>query len=183
MRVVNHFIRKGMKREALDVMRDVALVDPYRYDVFALALPLADETKDVESLKWVCLGVLSKAWPKQHAHLYNKAKLLAQSTAIRLSQSGRVVEGKAFEEAMNAAQRRDIVVRVNWTGKADLDIRVREPAGTICSLTNPQTIGGGVLLGDTSSASEEAKLEGYSKYYVRSGICGSIRCVGATYLG
>ncbi len=166
LRIANHFIRKGMKREALEVLRDVSINDPYRHDVFAIALPLANETKDVESLKWVCAGVLSKAWPKEQAHLFDEAKLLAQSTAIRLTQSGRVVEGKAFEEATKAALRRDIVVRINWTGKADLDIRVREPSGTICSLTNPQTIAGGLLLGDTSSAGEAAKLEGYSEYYV-----------------
>ncbi len=69
---------------------------------------------------------------------------------------------------MKSALLRDIVVRVNWTGDADLDIRVREPAGTICSLKNPQSIGGGVLLGDTSSVSESAKVGGFSEYYVCS---------------
>ncbi|MDX1929489.1 MAG: hypothetical protein SFV81_23380, partial [Pirellulaceae bacterium] len=79
-----------------------------------------------------------------------------------------IVESKAFEEAMKTALLRDIVVRVNWTGDADLDLRVREPAGTICSLKNPQSIGGGVLLGDASSVSESAKLGGFSEYYVCS---------------
>ena len=100
--------------------------------------------------------------------MFDEANVAARATAIRLAQSGRIVESKAFEEAMKAAMLRDIVVRVNWTGDADLDIRVREPAGTVCSLKNPQSIGGGVLLGDTSSVSESAKLGGLSEYYVCS---------------
>ncbi len=168
VRIAKHFVRKGMKKEALDLLQDVAKVEPYRYDIFALALPLASELKDTESLKWVCLGVLSKAWPKAQAQLFDEANVAARATAIRLAQSGRIVESKAFEEAMKSAMMRDIVVRINWTGDADLDIRVREPAGTICSLKNPQSIGGGVLLGDTSSVSESAKLGGFSEYYVCS---------------
>jgi hypothetical protein len=168
VRIAKHFVRKGMKKEALDLLHDVSKVEPYRYDIFAMALPLASELKDTESLKWVCLGVLSKAWPKAQAQLFDEANVAARATAIRLAQSGRIVESKAFEEAMKSAMMRDIVVRVNWTGDADLDIRVREPAGTICSLKNPQSIGGGVLLGDTSSASESAKLGGLSEYYVCS---------------
>jgi len=168
VRIAKHFIRKGMKKEALNLLHDVSKVEPYRYDIFALALPLASELKDTDSLKWVCLGVLSKAWPKAQAQLFDEANVAARATAIRLAQSGRIVESKAFEEAMKSAMLRDIVVRINWTGDADLDIRVREPAGTICSLKNPQSIGGGVLLGDTSSASEPAKLGGFSEYYVCS---------------
>ena len=168
VRIAKHFVRKGMKKEALELLHDVSKVEPYRYDIFALALPLASELKDTESLKWVCLGVLSKAWPKAQAQLFDEANLSARATAIRLAQSGRIVESKAFEEAMKSALMRDIVVRVNWTGDADLDIRVREPAGTVCSLSNPQSIGGGVLLGDTSSVSESAKVGGFSEYYVCS---------------
>ena len=168
VRIAKHFVRKGMKKEALDLLHDVAKVEPYRYDIFALALPLANEIKDTESLKWVCLGVLGKAWPKAQAKLFDEAHLSARATAIRLAQSGRIVESKAFEEAIKSSLMRDIVVRINWTGDADLDIRVREPAGTICSLSEPQSIGGGVLLGDTSSATESAKVGGFSEYYVCS---------------
>ena len=168
VRIAKHFVRKGMKKEALDLLHDVAKVEPYRYDIFALALPLASEIKDTESLKWVCLGVLGKAWPKAQSQLFDEASLTARATAIRLAQSGRIVEAKAFEEAIKSSLMRDIVVRINWTGDADLDIRVREPAGTICSLSEPQSIGGGVLLGDTSSVSEAAKVGGFSEYYVCS---------------
>jgi hypothetical protein len=47
---------------------------------------------------------------------------------------------------------RDCIVEVRWTGDADVDISIEEPAGTICSVHNPQSAGGGVLLGDGYSS-------------------------------
>ena len=167
-KLATYMAQRGMKQEALELLHDIAMVEPYRYDIYALALPLASELKDNEALRWTCKGILSKAWPIEQADLYQEARLLAIATQARLAQSGRVVESKAFEEEIRAAMVRDIAVRVNWSGQADLDIRVQEPAGTICSLSNPQTISGGVLLGDTSSASARATIDGYSEYYVCS---------------
>ena len=113
------------------------MVEPHRYDVFALAMPLCRETQDYEALRWVCLEYGSKAWPKEVAKIYDEAEMLAKVTHLRLSQEGRVLEAKAFEEQVKSARQRDVAVRVNWTGEADLDIRVKEPAGTICSLPIP----------------------------------------------
>jgi hypothetical protein len=48
----------------------------------------------------------------------------------------------------------DCVVQVSWTGNADVDISVEEPAGTICSLTEPRSAGGGVCIGDAYAAGE-----------------------------
>ena len=49
---------------------------------------------------------------------------------------------------------RDCVVVVSWTGDADIDLLVEEPTGTVCSFRNPRTTGGGLMLGDSSSADE-----------------------------
>jgi hypothetical protein len=83
-----------------------------------------------------------------------------------MAHDGRVMEATAFEEKIKNASLRDIIVKLNWTGHADLDLRVREPAGTICSASSPLTIGGGTLVGDVSSAGQKAQLGGYSEYYV-----------------
>ncbi len=50
--------------------------------------------------------------------------------------SGGRQEGRswqAFEAAVGKARRRDCLVVVTWTGNADVDLAVEEPAGTICS--------------------------------------------------
>ena len=44
-------------------------------------------------------------------------------------------------------------------------MRVKEPAGTVCSYTNPTTISGGVLINAASQAKKDS-LEGVSEYYV-----------------
>ncbi len=166
--IANYLARKGFKVEALEILKDISVVEPYRYDVYAIALPLAQETRNLDALRWVCTGIISKAWPKEHAEIYADAERLARTTSVMLAQQGRVLESKSFEAEIKQAKQRDLVVRVNWTGDADLDIRVKEPAGTICSLSNPQTTSGGILIGDTSSKSEKASVNGFSEYYVCS---------------
>jgi hypothetical protein len=61
---------------------------------------------------------------------------------------------------------RDVVVRVTWTGDADVDIAVVEPNGTVCSLRNPRSTGGGILLGDVSAADGKPTADGFSETYV-----------------
>jgi hypothetical protein len=155
-----------MKREALSLLRDAAVSDPYNYELFTLALPLARELNDLEALRWTCAGVLSKAWPAKYDRLAEEARLAARATSLRLKKEGRVVEATAFENEIKEALRRDIVVRVTWTGDADIALRVKEPVGTICSYSNPQTLSGGILLDSASMRSGKDSMDGTSEYYV-----------------
>ena len=59
---------------------------------------------------------------------------------------------------------RDCVVKVQWTGDADIDVMVKEPAGTVCSLRNQRTTSGGMLVGDLSS-DDKASIEGHVAVY------------------
>jgi len=36
-----------------------------------------------------------------------------------------------------------------YQGEADLDLKVKEPCGSVCSALNRQTVGGGILIGDS----------------------------------
>lgn len=164
--IANYFAANQMKREALSLLRDTSIRDPQSYDVLALALPLARELDDLEALRWTCVGVLSKAWPPRYDRLAEEARLAARATSFRLKQSGRILEATAFENAIKDALRRDIVVRVTWTGDAELALRVKEPVGTICSFTHPQTISGGVLLSESSAKRSKDSINGKSEYYV-----------------
>ena len=74
---------------------------------------------------------------------------MAKATVERLRKENRAEEADAFEQAMEDARLRDVMVKVTWTGDADVDVMVEEPSGTVCSLQNPRTTSGGVLLGDT----------------------------------
>jgi hypothetical protein len=43
------------------------------------------------------------------------------------------------------------VFKLSWQGDADLDLKVKEPTGSVCWVLNRQTIGGGTLTGDAQS--------------------------------
>ncbi|MGV3485531.1 MAG: hypothetical protein ACO1RT_14030, partial [Planctomycetaceae bacterium] len=61
----------------------------------------------------------------------------------------------------------DLVVRVTWTGDADIDVAVEEPSGTICSMEEPNSAGGGTFLGDQFPGLEQTAADGYiSETYV-----------------
>ena len=165
MRIAQYFISKDMGAEALVVLRDASIQQPLRPEPFQVALPIALKLNNVDALQWTCAGVLGQAWPDELKSLNEQASVAAQATYTSLSRSGKVAEAQAFEKHLQATVRRDIIVRVSWTGEADIDISVQEPTGTICSVENPRTISGGVLLADVSSL-EEASSDGYSETYV-----------------
>lgn len=164
--IAEYFAQNQMKREALSLLRDAAVIDPYSYELFALALPLARELNDLNALRWTCAGVLSKAWPAKYDRLVEDARLAARATSLRLKQEQRVTEATAFENEIKEAMRRDIVVRVSWTGDAEIALRVKEPVGTICSYSNPQTLSGGVLFDSASTRNAKNSMDGTSEYYV-----------------
>lgn len=166
VKIAHYFANNQMKREALSLLYDTSISDPESYDVFALALPLARELDDLDALRWTCVGVLGKAWPAKYDRLANDARLTARATSLRLKQAGRVLEATTFENQIKEALRRDIVVRVTWTGDAELAVRVKEPVGTICSYSHPQTISGGVLLSESALKRSKDSIDGTSEYYV-----------------
>ncbi len=67
---------------------------------------------------------------------------------------------------LDAALVRDCLVKVTWTGDADVDLLVEEPSGTVCSLRDPRTTGGGVMLGDAASRDGQSSADGVSETYV-----------------
>jgi hypothetical protein len=55
---------------------------------------------------------------------------------------------------------------VTWTGDADVDLAVEEPAGTVCSIQNRMSSGGGTLLSDSFSGSGKDKSGEVSETYI-----------------
>jgi hypothetical protein len=47
-----------------------------------------------------------------------------------------------------------LVIDLSWTGDADIDIAVQEPAGTVCAISSPRTSSGGTLLADGESGGD-----------------------------
>src|SRR5690606_1540897 len=106
--------------------------------------------------------VADEAWPKNKRNVWQHAMQLATSTIEQLRKDNRHQQAEPVEAAMRDALRRDMVVVVSWTGEADIDLSVEEPAGTICSLRNLRTTSGGIMLPDINTQQAEDKIKGTS---------------------
>ncbi len=164
MDIAIYMARIGLDRRALQVFREVAYANPFRPEPYALGLASAKRLEDVEGVRWATLGILSQAWSEEQSGIEDRALRLAKASVDRLRQAGQEDEASAYEKAIEDARLRDVTATVTWTGDADVDLIVEEPAGTICSLQNPRTTAGGVMLGDAYGAGSSAS--GYSETYV-----------------
>ena len=161
-----YMARMGFDRRALDLFQDISVERPVWPEPYVNGLAAAKRLEDIEGIKWACVGVLSQAWPREHRRVYENALRTAKVTLNQLRQENRDEEAEAFTTALNQSLVRDCFVKVTWTGDADIDILVEEPAGTVCSFQNARTIAGGVLLGDSFSRPGQASSHGTSEVYV-----------------
>ncbi|MEX2026065.1 MAG: hypothetical protein WEH44_02175 [Pirellulaceae bacterium] len=136
---------------------------------------MAERTGDLDAIRWACTGVLSRAWTDDKLEVIHSARHLATATLDRLRKEKKTDEAERFEAALNEASIRDLVVRVSWTGEADIDLAVEEPTGTVCSLQNPRTSGGGALLASESTPEKGNKNSRVEDYVVPQAYSGDYR--------
>jgi hypothetical protein len=144
----------------------VTAVNPSRHDAYLQGLQLAQRLNDAKGIEWACVGILSQSWPREQSQLAANAFRLAKATHDQLLADKKTAEAKQLDEAVRKAAIRDVLVMVSWTGDADIDIAVEEPAGTQCSFRQPRSTSGGVLLGDVSSADSGKTSDGFREIYV-----------------
>jgi len=84
-------------------------------------------------------------------------------------------EIKMFDERMRQASFRDCIIRVSWTGDADIDLVVEEPPGTVCSADHPITQAGGVFSGNDYAFVERGHTECEETYSCAKGFPGTYR--------
>ena len=72
----------------------------------------------------------------------------AAESENELRKAGRSAAADSLKSAVAEASRRDLILRLEWSGDADLDLSVEEPLGTVCSIDTPLSAGGGVLVHD-----------------------------------
>ena len=168
MFVADYLARLGLDKRAarLPASRRTAAD---RAEPFVLGLRLAQRLNDLDGIQWATAGVLAQAWPDDQAETWRNAYRVATATLEQLRAEKRTSDADAYKALLDQALRRDVIVRVRWTGDAEVDLVVEEPAGTVCSFRNPRTTSGGVLLGDTAAPSDPRNSEGRSEFYVCPG--------------
>ena len=156
-----YLTRFGAERKALELYRQASQVEPTRPEPYVLGLKLAVKLKDADSIRWAACGILINAWTKDHERLHRAAEDAAADAIRSLRQSGQTAQADAFAAAIAEAHQRDLVLKLSWVGQGDLDLIVEEPWGTICSLDNPQSTGGGVLVHDGSGPDPDDCFDEY----------------------
>lgn len=138
----------GSREAALRLVRNVSATDPLRREPYMIGLRLATKLDDVDALQWATTGILGGAWPPQFSDTVERAKLVAKATHRRLVEEGKTDQASQLADSLRQATSNDVVVRVSWTGEADIDVAVEEPSGTICAMDNISSPGGGTFMGD-----------------------------------
>jgi hypothetical protein len=156
----------GYHERALKVYQDLSKLDPSQPEPYVYGLDEAKRVNSLPGIQWATTGILSQAWSADQAEIWKNGLFTARATLEKLRAEKRTAEAAAYEKVLNEAVRRDIVVRVKWTGEADIDVSVEEPNGAVCSLRNPRSAGGGVMLGDASAQIGHELPEGCSEVYV-----------------
>src|SRR5262249_40397711 len=129
---------------ALAFCRQAALLEPGAPKVYADALNYAEMAKDTGAMEWAASNLLRQDWPVKGDELHRKA--LDRVEGLTKSLEGtRAKEADRLQDIVRAGQVRDLVIRLGWGGEADLDLRVKEPSGSVCSCVNRLTVGGGTL--------------------------------------
>jgi len=151
MHVGVYAARLGLHERALQIFQQVAEMEPVWPEPYMHGLKAAQRIQNDQGIQWAALGILSQAWTRDEGMVWKTGLYAAHAMLKKLRDEGRTSEAKEFETALNQALIRDCWVKVSYTGDADVDLLVEEPSGSVCSLRNPRTTGGGVLVGDISS--------------------------------
>jgi hypothetical protein len=165
MQLGAYLVQAKMKSRALKIFHEVSQIEPFWAEPYMHGMTVARDLKDVEGLEWSTAGILGQAWPPEQFKIWEDAARVAESELIELREQKRNDEAKHFEANLNQAMARDCIVRVIWNGDADIDVMIKEPAGTICSLRNPRTTSGGMLIGDVPSPDGKEKVQGHIAVY------------------
>lgn len=164
--IAEYLTHLDLHARALQLYQQVVKIDPLRSEAYALGLRSAQRADSLPGIQWATIGILEQAWPAEQEIVKDTAWRVAKATIERLAKDGQKDEARRFKEAVAKAIERDCVIRVSWTGDADIDLAVEEPGGSVCTSADPRAAGGGVNLGDVFTGVEGQESGVLSETYV-----------------
>ena len=138
----------GLDERALAMYQQAARIAPTRPEPYLRGLQIARELNDTKGVEWGVAGVLTNVWLPGYPAYHREAENIAAVVEETLRKAGKSSEADALKAAVVVAQQRDLMLKLTWTGNADLDLSVEEPNGGICSSENPWTTAGGACTHD-----------------------------------
>jgi tetratricopeptide (TPR) repeat protein len=146
---------------ALQCCRQAAELEPNRPEPYVEGLRFAERAKDRSGQAWAALGVLTYYWGPDRAARQQAAEAAAADARAAWEKAGDFARVMEFDRALREARRRDLQIRLEFSGAGDLDLLVEEPSGETCSRDRPYTRGGGVLAHDGYGPQPENAYDEY----------------------
>jgi tetratricopeptide (TPR) repeat protein len=151
---------------AVRLCKVAAKLEPNVPDAYANALVYADSPKATASYDVAAFaagGLLARDWPADSGDLHAQARQHLLDAVRKLDAANKKAEAEKAAALLTEENRRDLVIELLWQGKtSDVDLRITEPAGTVCSSVTPMTTGGGALKDQVYDAKEDVYTEVYS---------------------
>src|SRR5260221_504913 len=135
---------------ALAFCRQAALLEPTDYHPYEVALAYAENGKDTKAMEWAVGNLVSQDWPVDNMMIQGNARKRLTALATTLKTEKRGEEANQLDTALERLNRRDLTVQLMWqspSGPTELEMKVKEPSGSICNLEQKQSPGGGIMIG------------------------------------
>jgi len=172
----NYMAANGMEARALKLLRSFARANPTRFEPYVIGLKTAKRIGDLEGQMWATVGIFGQEWP-EHKEAVNQARYVAKGILKTLADEGKTEQLAEYKQRLTEAEERDCLIRVSWTGDADLDLLVFEPGGTVCSRLQKRTSSGGIMLGDQFSPDKNHNGAIAETYVLPKGFAGNYQLV------
>lgn len=163
----SYLTETGRPDAALALCKVAAKLEPNVPDPYLQALVCADHPKatatyDVTS--FAAGGLLARDWPFDGGAMHGKAREHLQVALKRLAAENKPADAQKVQSIVETDSRRDLSIELRWQGKADLDLKIVEPTGTVCSFRQPATTAGGSMKDqmDVNEGNEKFSVESYS---------------------
>ncbi|MEM7457161.1 MAG: hypothetical protein AAF456_22660 [Planctomycetota bacterium] len=173
MVAAKYMVDNNMERRGIHLLQDISTLSNVRPEPYVIGLDAAQRINDIAAIQWATVGILGQAWP-EHREIVKTAIYAAEAARDQLKQEGRDAELAEFNRELDQALYRDCIIKVSWTGDADVDLMVEEPGGSLCTRQNPRTTAGGVMMGDAYTQENQAG-ESVEYYVLPKGFSGDYK--------
>lgn len=145
-RVADSLHLHGLDTRAAELLDLAAEIDPGSPRPLIMSMNLAREMLDAKRMGEAVDRFLALGWPGQDDAWRAETHRQVEDLAKALREKGRSEEAQALLERLPEAETRDLVIRLKWTGDADLDLVVQEPLGATARVLQARTVFGGAIV-------------------------------------